>query len=111
MTYVQGRCEVDGVKRRLTQRRKDARKGQNDGLLGTEKTALLGGLCGFARPRRCLNRRLTQRRQDAKKDKNGYSRLAAASQTVEWSGLAVAAESEGRPRDRRVQAASRRSTR
>jgi hypothetical protein len=47
-----------------------------------------------------VKRRLTQRRKDAKKDKKGYSRLAAAGQTVEWSGVAVAAESEGWPRGR-----------
>ena len=58
------------MKRRLTQRRKDAKKGNNDLLLRKEETAVLCGLCGFARACRCLKRRLTQRRQDAKKGQN-----------------------------------------
>jgi hypothetical protein len=72
VTYVQGQCKVDRVKRRLTQRRQDAKRVKNDLLLGTEETALLCVLCGFARPCRCLTvkRRPTQRRKDAKKDKN-----------------------------------------
>jgi len=60
------------LKRRLTQRRQGAKKGNNDLPLGKEETALLCGLCGFARPCRCLKRRLTQRRKDAKKGKNGF---------------------------------------
>ena len=101
------------LKRRLTQRRKDAKKGKNGFLLGTEETAVL---CAFAALRDpavaytidSVKRRLTQRRKDAKKDKKGYSRLAAASQTVEWSGLAVAAEREGRQRGRVALRAGRR---
>jgi hypothetical protein len=72
MTYVWGQANFE-VKRRLTQRRQDAKKGKDGLLLGKEKTALLCVLCGFARPCRCLSvkRRLTQRRQDAKKGKDG----------------------------------------
>ena len=73
MTYVQGQCEMDGMKRRLTQRRKDAKKDKNGPFLGREETALL---CAFAALREPAvasteKRRLTQRRQDAKKGKNG----------------------------------------
>jgi hypothetical protein len=41
-------CRCFNVKRRLTQRRQDAKKGKNGLLIGTEETALLRVRCGFA---------------------------------------------------------------